>query len=140
MNLALNAKDAMPDGGTLTIETRNVVPGDDYCQAIGESWVLLSVSDTGHGIEKEVIEHIFEPFFTTKETGKGTGLGLATVYGIVKQHNGHIRCDSQPGKGATFHVYFPVTDQQERALPSQRLKHQAAEEVRPFYWWMMKTR
>ncbi|HMK36081.1 MAG TPA: response regulator [Desulfomonilaceae bacterium] len=117
MNLASNAKDAMPDGGTLTIETRNVGRGNRLCQSMGtdQPWVMLSVADTGHGIKKEFIDHIFEPFFTTKQIGKGTGLGLSTVYGIVKKHNGHIVCESQSGKGAAFHIFFPVTNEQEQA-------------------------
>ena len=112
MNLVLNARDAMPDGGTLTIETRNIVPGERNCATLETAGgcVLLSVSDTGQGIAEENYEHVFEPFFTSKETGKGTGLGLATVYGIVKQHNGYIDCNNQPGIGTTFNIYFPVAD------------------------------
>jgi PAS domain S-box-containing protein len=112
MNLASNSRDAMPDGGTLTIETRNVTGGGEGIGKDG-SYVMLSVRDTGKGIEKEFMNHIFEPFVTTKETGKGTGLGLSTVYGIVEQHNGHIRCDSELGKSTTFRLYFPAMDWQE---------------------------
>ena len=112
MNLASNSRDAMPDGGTLTIETRTVTGGGEGIGKDG-SYVMLSVSDTGKGIETEFMNHIFEPFATTKETGKGTGLGLSTVYGIVEQHSGHIRCDSVVGKGTTFRLYFPVKDSQE---------------------------
>jgi signal transduction histidine kinase/CheY-like chemotaxis protein len=113
LNLALNASHAMPDEGKITIKTRNFGPAENiYATNWGtdrEEYVLLNIADTGHGIEKEVQDRMYEPFFTTKPTGQGTGLGLSMVYGIVKNHHGHIQCDSEPGAGTCFSIYFPVS-------------------------------
>ncbi|NOY44497.1 MAG: response regulator, partial [Deltaproteobacteria bacterium] len=111
VNLALNASDAMPGGGVLTIETGPARPEDVGDRPPGEGppedWVRLTVSDTGRGMDDETLAQIFDPFFTTKEVGAGTGLGLATVYGIVQAHGGHISCRSTPGEGTSFTVLLP---------------------------------
>ncbi|MCD6115974.1 PAS domain S-box protein [bacterium] len=115
MNLSVNARDAMPNGGVLDIKTENVTLEEsdikDIPEARAGSFVCLSVSDTGMGMDKETMQHIFEPFFSTKGVGKGTGLGLSVVYGIMKQHNGWINVDSVPGEGTCFKVYLPSTEQ-----------------------------
>ncbi len=115
LNLAINARDAMPNGGTFRIRTRNGALDEDYCavsfDATPGDYVLLTVSDTGHGMERDVVDRIFEPFYSTKKPGQGTGLGLAMVFGIVKGHGGHITCHSEIGVGTEFCIYLPVISQ-----------------------------
>ena len=123
INLAMNARDAMPDGGTLTIETMAAEMGQKYCETHGYgipgNYALISVTDTGVGMDEKKRERIFEPFFTTKEGGKGTGLGLSVVYGIIKQHHGCINVHSQPGKGTTFTICLPlITPEEKKKRPA----------------------
>jgi PAS domain S-box-containing protein len=119
LNLAVNAKDAMPEGGILTIETRNVLLGEEYCRSKPETkpgeYVSMTVTDTGRGIDEETLTQVFDPFFTTKGRAKGTGLGLSMVYGIVKNHGGQIECHSKVGVGTTFKIYLPVVDREVEA-------------------------
>lgn len=121
MNLAINARDAMPRGGQLTIQTSRVILDERFCRPRVNvqpgDYVLLSVRDTGCGMTKEVLDHAFEPFFTTKPKGKGTGLGLATVYGIVRQCGGHIELESEPGSGTEVKVWLPRVPTPEEAVP-----------------------
>ncbi|MCB2187317.1 MAG: PAS domain S-box protein [Deltaproteobacteria bacterium] len=122
MNLGTNAKDAMPEGGTLRVETLNLplAPGERPELSAGEpgDYVAIRVSDTGHGMDKETLQHIFDPFFTTKDVGRGTGLGLSSVFGIVESHGGAITCQSEPGRGTWFEILLP-------ALPRTELSQES---------------
>jgi len=135
-NLITNAKDAMPDGGTLTISARNVTERESQRLGYREfglgEYVLIEVGDTGHGMSKEVMDKVFEPFFTTKAIGKGTGLGLASVYGMVKQSGGYIYPESEEGKGTTFRIYLPrhhADKDDEVAAPKEKKKEARAADL-----------
>jgi CheY-like chemotaxis protein len=124
MNLCLNARDAMPEGGRLVVETEDVSLEEEYVRQnpymrTGR-YALLTVSDTGIGMDEKTRARVFEPFFTTKGPDRGTGLGLSMVYGIVKQHGGFIHLYSEPGKGTSFKVYFPAIEAQPDAVPEKR--------------------
>jgi len=135
MNLALNARDAMPEGGRLTIETANIILDEEYARihldANPGRHIVLMVMDTGSGMDKDTLEHIFEPFYTTKLPSQGTGLGLAMVHGIVKHHKGHVRCYSEPGQGTTFKIYFPalISDAEKEEATVSRMPRGGSETV-----------
>jgi CheY-like chemotaxis protein len=122
MNLAVNARDAIEGNGAIMIETAGVVLDEEYARlhagARPGRYALLAFSDTGCGMDEETAKRIFEPFFTTKDVGQGSGLGLSTVYGLIKQHGGYIRVYSEPGRGTTFRMYFPLIDAREPGEPS----------------------
>jgi CheY-like chemotaxis protein len=126
VNLTVNAKDAMGEAGRLTIRTENVSLDEESCKQDAEAapgdWVALTVTDTGHGMDRDTMRHIFEPFYTTKELGRGTGLGLAMVYGIVTQHGGYVACRSQPGEGTRFSVYLPAISAESTASAEESSK------------------
>lgn len=129
INLAVNARDALPKGGQIIIESDNVVFDNEYTRKhIGSregQFVLLSISDNGIGMDAETISHIFEPFYTTKDREKGTGLGLSTVYGIIRQNDGHIWVESEPGEGSSFKIYLPlVEDEEESETKTKRIQEQ----------------
>jgi PAS domain S-box-containing protein len=123
MNLGVNAQQAMPDGGTLTFKTENVLLDQAVCETAFDlspgEYVRIQVTDTGCGMDTETVAHVFDPFFTTRGVGQGSGLGLSMTYGIVKNHGGHIDCTSAPGEGTTFSIYLPVTIAAEKALPPE---------------------
>jgi PAS domain S-box-containing protein len=134
VNMAVNSRDAMPQGGKLVIETRNIVFDVDHTDYQSElqpgEYVQLSISDTGGGMEPEIRDRVFEPFFTTKEKGRGTGLGLAMVYGFVKQSGGHVTIYSEPGHGTTINLYFPRSDAPPVDTVAPSSVHDAAVPVR----------
>ncbi|MBI4798141.1 MAG: PAS domain S-box protein, partial [Desulfarculus sp.] len=121
LNLAANARDAMPEGGRLTLQTRRLTLDQEYCrqhlEVLPGPYVMLRVSDTGLGMDEQTREHIFEPFYTTKDIGKGTGLGLSSAYGIIKNHGGHVDCQSQVGTGTTFIIHLPAMTEQDGGAP-----------------------
>ncbi len=126
LNLCFNAKDAMPDGGSLTIKTENTIidkpPGAPMGLKNGNC-IVLTISDTGTGMDEKTREHIFDPFFTTKDVGKGTGLGLSVIYGIVEGHGGDISCESEPGAGTTFKIFFPATSDDHADLSPDNIEY-----------------
>lgn len=134
MNLVTNARDAMTDERAITVRIRSTVIDNSFIMEHGYgkpgNYAVLSVSDTGQGMDEHTREHIFEPFFTTKETGKGTGLGLSTVYGIVKQHDGYVTVESEPGEGSTFYIYLPVIKtKRERTVPEEHVIRRGTETI-----------
>jgi two-component system, cell cycle sensor histidine kinase and response regulator CckA len=142
-NLCVNARDAIRDVGKLTIETGMTTFDQGYCDShpgfIPGRFVMLAVSDDGCGMDKEVLPHIFDPFFTTKKPGQGTGLGLSTVYGIVKQNNGFVNVYSEPGQGTTFKIYLPCHAGTPETIPKKTPMKYLPARGKPSWWWKMKT-